>query len=124
MKKMNIFRNLLITNILPPPISSGKVIPCLFFSFSLPVLAALTGCESDMVRYDEIRQYHQESKTLQQVESDSVNRFTQKVDAFVVVHADAVDDPLYPEIRQNIEDALVKFVITVQDEWDKEDISY
>ena len=53
-----------------------------------------------------------------------MNRFTQKVDAFVVVHADATDDPLYPEIRQNIEDALVKFVITVQDEWDKEDISY
>ena len=90
----------------------------------LAVLPLLTACEKDVVRYEEIRQYHQESKTLQQVEADSVNRFTQKVDAFVVVHADATDDPLYPEIRQNIEDALVKFVITVQDEWDKEDVSY
>ena len=90
----------------------------------LAVLPLLTACEKDLVRYEEIRQYHQESKTLQQVEADSVNRFTQKVDAFVAVHTDATDDPLYPEIRQNIEDALVKFVITVQDEWDKEDVSY
>ena len=146
MKTMNRLRNMAPKGVkLPPPTSLcdnnirrnslGSCRPALLhqaYAFcgraslclALAVLPLLAGCEKDLVRYEEIRQYHQESKTLQQVEADSVNRFTQKVDAFVAVHTDATDDPLYPEIRQNIEDALVKFVITVQDEWDKEDVSY
>ena len=89
------------------------------------MLPLLTACEKDMMRYEEIKAYHAESKHLPEVTADSVNRFTLKVDAFVAVYPDAAEDPLYPEIRQNIKDALAKFVITVHDEWDGEtDVSY
>ena len=68
--------------------------------------------------------YYLESKNLPEATADSVTRFTEKVDAFVTVHPDAQQDPLYPEIRENIQQVWVQFQITVHDEWDKEDESY
>ena len=70
------------------------------------------------MRYEEMRQYHQESLTLQQVSTDSVTRFSSKVTTFVVAHPAAQEDPLYPEIQQNIHQATLRITITIDDEWD------
>ena len=78
---------------------------------------ALVGCEKDMVRYEEMVQYHAESQQLPQVAADSVARFSHKVDAFVGVHPDAAEDPLYPVIQENIRQASLRFIITIDDEW-------
>ena len=89
-------------------------------AFLLLLLAlphALVGCEKDMVRYEEMVQYHAESQQLPQVAADSVARFSHKVDAFVGVHPDASDDPLYPVIQENIRQASLLFIITIDDEW-------
>lgn len=84
----------------------------------LPV--SFASCEKDVEHYAEMQQFHAESLTLQQVATDSVARFAQKVDAFVTLHPAAQGDPLYPEIQQHISDALFRITITIHDEWDGE----
>ena len=87
----------------------------------LLVLPLLMGsCEKELVRYAEMVQLHQESCGLPEVTADSVGRFTQKVDAFVTRHPAAREDPLYPDIRQNIRAASLRLNITVEEEWDGE----
>ena len=68
-----------------------------------------------------MRQYHQESLTLQQVTTDSVTRFSSKVTAFVASHPAARQDPLYPEIQANIRQATLRITINFDDEWDGEE---
>ena len=64
--------------------------------------------------------YYVESCNLGVAAIDSVQRFSQKVDAFVLQHADAMDDPLYPKIRENIKAVKVKSGFYVNPEWDEE----
>jgi hypothetical protein len=64
--------------------------------------------------------YYVESCRLDVAASDSVQRFSQKVGAFVTQHTDAKDDPLYPQINANIQAACVRLKIYVNDEWEPE----
>ena len=77
----------------------------------------MSSCEKDLMRYEEMRQYHQESLTLQQVTTDSVTRFSSKVSTFVASHPAAQEDPLYPEIQENIHQATMRIAVIFDEEW-------
>ena len=81
------------------------------------LLPALTGCGDEALRYAEMEEFYVESRTLPEVSLDSVNRFSGKVDGFVEVHPDAVDDPLYPRIQENIRSASVRVGFTATTDW-------
>lgn len=86
--------------------------------FFIALLSA--SCEKEVTRYPEIQAYHVESLNLYAASADSVGNFSQKVKTFVVHHPDATQDPLYPEIQQNIKQNLLRLSITINDEWDGE----
>ena len=69
------------------------------------------------MRYQEMVAYHAESLNLSSAAADSVSRFSQKVTSFVRQHPAAAEDPLYPEIKKNIHQCLLRLNITVDDEW-------
>ena len=95
---------------------------CMLLPFLL--LPALTGCGDDALRYVEMEEFYVESRMLPEVSLDSVNRFSGKVDSFVGVHPDAVDDPLYPKIQDNIRSASIRITITVEDAAWKDTLYY
>ena len=88
----------------------------LFFTILLPAL--FTSCEQEQPCFDELRQYHAESLMLPTVSSDSITRFSDKVDAFVARHPAAEADPLYPQIQANIRQARLAVTIDVSPAWD------
>jgi hypothetical protein len=61
--------------------------------------------------------YYAESCNLGVAATDSVQRFAQKVNTFVVQHSDAAEDPLYPKIKANIRAVSFRLSITIDDEW-------
>ena len=62
--------------------------------------------------------YYAESCNLCVAATDSVQRFTQKFDAFVTQHTDATDDPLYDRICDNIQSAWIRISITLNEDWE------
>ena len=90
----------------------GGVFVCLLFALGL------SSCEKEVLRYEEMVQYHAESLTLPSVAVDSVGRFEQKVEGFVALHPAAAEDPLFPEILDNIRQALVRFNLTLDPDWE------
>ena len=91
----------------------------MIWSLTLLLCLGISSCEkqAEDVRFQEMADFHAESFGLYQVESDSVSRFSQKVDAFVVLHPTAADDPLYPEIQQNIQNNWLRMTISVDTTW-------
>jgi len=77
-------------------------------------------CEKELFHYAEITEYHAESQQLDVATTDSIARFSSKVQGFVAQHPDAKDDPLYPEILNNINIAKLNITIIIHDEWDGE----
>ena len=90
----------------------GGVFLCLLFALGL------SSCEKEVLRYQEMVQYHAESQTLPPVAVDSVGRFEQKVQGFVALNPAAAEDPLFPEILKNIRQALVRFNLTLDPDWE------
>ncbi len=86
----------------------------------LPLAFASCSSDSDTIRYAEIQDYYTESMNLTQVTTDSVYRFTDKVQSFIYLHPDAYDDPLIPQIEANIRKACLNMTITVDPNWDGE----
>ena len=84
----------------------------------------LVSCEKELFHYAEITEYHAESQQLDVATTDSIARFSSKVQGFVAQHPDAKDDPLYPEILENINMATLNITITTHDEWDPDDITF
>ena len=89
-----------------------RTLPLIFF---IALLSA--SCEKEVTRYPEIQAYHVESLNLYAASADSVGNFSQKVQGFVVRHPDDKEDPLYPEIQQNIKQNLLRLNIIINDEW-------
>jgi hypothetical protein len=50
-------------------------------------------CEKELFHYAEITEYHAESQQLDVATTDSIARFSSKVQGFVAQHPDAKDDP-------------------------------
>ena len=92
------------------------------FSFILVVSFLCLACSKETSRssYPEMQAYYVESCNLGVAAIDSVQRFSQKVDAFVAQHVDAKDDPLYPRIQENIQTVSIRLGFYVNDEWDGE----
>lgn len=61
-----------------------------------------------------------ESKGLEKVSVDSIQRFSKKLNAYVTHNPSAKNDPLYPEIKQNLNLHAVHISITANTEWDGE----
>ena len=76
--------------------------------------------ETSRMSYPEMHAYYVESCNLGVAAIDSVQRFSQKVDAFVTQHADAKDDPLYPRIQQNIQSVRIQLGFNVNEDWDED----
>ena len=89
----------------------------LSYGIILLVLIAFVGCEKEIPHYAEMREYYQESTALAQTSLDSIRRFSHKVDGFVEVHPSAKEDPLYPEIEENIRKARITIQIQIDDTW-------
>ena len=91
---------------------------------TLPLILLLAllfvSCEKELFHYAEITEYHAESQQLDVATTDSIARFSSKVQGFVAQHPDAKDDPLYPEILNNINNAKLNITIIIHDEWDGE----
>ena len=81
-----------------------------------------SSCEHTLNQhYAEMDAFYAESQTLLRVPLDSVERFSDKVDDFILLCPDAQDDPLYPAIEENIRKASVRVTFTVETEWDGEE---
>ena len=76
--------------------------------------------ETSRMSYPEMQAYYAESCNLGVAATDSVQRFSQKVDTFVTQHTDAKDDPLYSKIQANIESVWVRVRIELGDDWEGE----
>ena len=76
--------------------------------------------ETSISNYPEMQAYYVESCHLGVATTDSIRHFSQKVDVFVTSHADAVEDPLYPKIKENIRAVSFRLSITIDEEWDGE----
>ena len=87
---------------------------------SFLLVTLLGSCEKELFHYAEITEYHAESQQLDVATTDSIARFSSKVQGFVAQHPDAKDDPLYPEILNNINIAKLNITIIIHDEWDGE----
>ena len=79
----------------------------------------ITSCES----YDDpshllMKDYFEESQGLSQASTDSVARFSKKVNEFTTRIPEAKNDPLYTQIQSNIKMASLKITLTIADEWE------
>ena len=85
------------------------IIPTLFFA----------SCESYEDPQNEVlKGYFEESKGLFQASTDSISRFSAKVNEFTTRIPEAKNDPLYTQIQSNIKMAKLKITITIADEWE------
>ena len=112
-------------------IKAYKAVGGVFFKATLRTLPLIllmvllfVSCEKELLHYAEITEYHAESQQLDVATTDSIARFSSKVQGFVAKHPDAKDDPLYPEILENINMATLNITITTHDEWDPDDITF
>ena len=108
--------------------SSGSLLPSLNWRqgfimalFALPL--AFVSCGQTQIYFPDLEEFYEESMELKSVSTDSVARFSAKVENFVVLYPEAKDDPLYPAIQKNIKSANAGFKITINPDWG-EDINF
>lgn len=92
------------------------------FNFVMIVSFLCLACskETSVTQYPEMQAYYAESCHLGVAASDSVQRFSLKVETFVTRHTDAKQDPLYPRIQENIRAASFCLTFMIDDEWESE----
>ena len=132
--------NALITReLLPPPITSCRInnkslrsaTPALLHTVSCRMSRALfclclmlstlifANCESYEYPQNEVlKGYFEESKGLFQASTDSISRFSAKVNEYTTRIPEAKNDPLFSKIQSNIKMAKLKITITIADEWE------
>ena len=108
--------------------SSNSLLPSLnwrqgFFIALIALPLAFGSCGKTRMYFPELEEYYEESMELKSVSTDSIARFSAKVENFVVLYPEAKDDPLYPAIQKNIKSANAGFKITINPDWG-EDINF
>ena len=104
--------------------SFSRSFPVLFVLCLLGMASFFASCEKEAAfeGYPEMYDYYVESCGLgdDAVDTDSITRFSRKVDAFVDVNPDAKDTSYYPLIQSNIKKYSVTIVITIEGDgaWD------
>ena len=92
----------------------------LFIPILLFTIFIIVSCEKSITEeysMPEMKAFYQESITLPSVTTDSVKRFVDKVNAFTAEEPEAVNDPLYPKIVENIKMSNLRLVITIDTTW-------
>lgn len=80
---------------------------------------ALPSCEKATAdSFPIMESFFSESMTLQSVSVDSINRFSDKVNAFVTVNPKAKTHEKYQLIMDNIKAAILHISIEIQDKWE------
>lgn len=93
----------------------GRAFCCLL------LLVFIASCsKEDEVHFVEISEYYAESCHLDQATQDSIVRFSQKVDAFVIAHPLAKEDPLYARILHNIQTSTFDPTFKLNTDWEGE----
>ena len=69
-----------------------------------------------------LKGYFEESKGLFQASTDSISRFSAKVNEFTTRIPEAKNDPLYTRIQENIRLATLRITIKIEDEWEGEKV--
>ena len=64
--------------------------------------------------------YYAESVNLNAASLDSLKSFVSKVDNYISANPLAIENYRYPQIKNNIKAASLKFSITINNEWDGE----
>ena len=105
-------------SVIPHYVKSPSVVGfslCLCFSV-LPLF--MTSCEDyDDAPHRIMQEYLAESRGLDEVSTDSVQRFSLKVDEMVAAMPSMKSDPLYPQVQENIRQALLRVPILIEDGW-------
>lgn len=135
----NTYNTLIMRELLPPPIAQCKInispikvpISALHHTASRRMSRAFlclcliiptfffASCESYEDPQNEVlKGYFEESKGLFQASTDSISRFSAKVNEFTTRIPEAKNDPLYTQIQSNIKMAKLKITITIADEWE------
>ena len=96
----------------------SRVFYCLFLTAFTLILGSCT-TEEDPV-HEVMRGYFDESQGLFSQNSDSISRFSYKVNEFISRVPAAKNDPFYIKIAENLEKVSLKSTIMVNDEWDGE----
>ena len=100
---------------------SSHLTAALLFLCLMTFTFFFASCESyEDPTHEVLRGYFDESKGLFEVSTDSVNRFSAKVNEFTTRIPAAQNDPLYTQIKSNIKAASLKINITINDQWDGE----
>lgn len=94
-----------------------------FFIALIALPLAFGSCGKTRMYFPELEEFYEESMELKSVSTDSIARFSAKVENFVVLYPEAKDDPLYPAIQKNIKSANAGFKITINPDWG-EDINF
>ena len=91
----------------------------------IALLAILTmswlfpSCEKEIFDVNPtMEDYFSESTRLGLVTIDSVQSFSNKVDAFTRAYPQALEHEKYPAIKENIKKASLRITITINDEWE------
>ena len=86
----------------------------------------LPSCEKSTLTddYPVMEDFYTESIKLPTVTSDSVKKFSNKVDGYVAQFPQAKQHKRYPQIVQNIKAASFRIVITVDTTWDGDTTIY
>ena len=78
----------------------------------------MTSCEDyDDAPHRIMQEYLAESRGLNEVSTDSVQRFSLKVDEMVAAMPSMKSDPLYPQVQESIRQALLRVPILIEDGW-------
>ena len=101
----------------------------IFAIASFALLTFISSCDNTIFDSSiDMESFFVESCELTKVPTDSINRFATKVCTYVVNHPEAENDPLYPDIQENIRGAAKKagitLTITINTEWDGETVIY
>lgn len=78
----------------------------------------LPSCEQAVSDSFIMESFYTESQGLKSVSSDSVNRFSDKVNGYVSVNPKAKNHEKYRLIMDNIQDAILHISLVIHDEWD------
>ena len=91
-----------------------------FYCLSLIVSTLIfASCETYEYPQNEVlKGYFEESKGLFQASTDSISRFSAKVNEYTTRIPEAKNDPLYTQIQSNLKMAKLKITITIADEWE------
>ena len=102
----------------PPSQLWSKLSLALLSLLFIPLSFSCTS-EASPDAYPELHQYYAESEgwATAVVGSDSIRRFQLKLGDYILQHPQAQESTLYPLIQQNIQQALLRVTIEVDDSW-------